>query len=111
MGWGMLYNVEMEISKKTYTSIYEVQEEIKDIEHSLEKTKSRLKIMVALDPSKLPIDEGMDITYYISNEIDDMTEYLTEDMFRLQKLYYLLKIMEEEEKNNVPKEDSKIIIY
>lgn len=91
MGWGLEFKANIYLSKETYNTEYEVEQEIENLIESINRCKRRLALMIAANPSTF-IDKGdeVDPLYDLDNKINDHLEMLEEDIVHRYRLQLLL---------------------
>ena len=95
MGWGTYFKPEIYISREKYSSIDEVNTEIKDINKSIAGYETKLKMFaIGNIPDILPEEGKEDPIFYTNNEISQIVEMLNEDIIRKYKLELLIEFFD-----------------
>ena len=91
MGWGLSFKADIYLSKETYNSEHEVEQEIEDLTESIDRCKRRIALMISANPSTF-IEKGEDIDplYDLDNKISSHLESLEENIIRRYRLQLLL---------------------
>ena len=90
MGWGTSFNAEIYISRKTWNSIGELEQDIKDKEESIAMSISTLKSLVSYAPKDVnDMQESLQI-------FDDYMGGLEEEYTDLYKMYMLKELLDED---------------
>lgn len=101
MGWGLSFKADIYLSKETYNTEYEVEQEIENLTESINRCKRRLALMIAANPSTF-IEKGEDIDplYDLDNKISSHFESLEENIVHSYRLQLLLNNWDKREIDN-----------
>lgn len=91
MGWSTELFCNIHFNRKSYNSLYEVEEDIAMYEKSIRHCKDEIRTAVFMtEPDKLyNKDEYSSPLDFLKELYENNMEVLEENMYELQKLYYL----------------------
>lgn len=90
MGWGTSFNTGIYISRKTWNTLGELEQDIEDKERSLDMSISTLKSLVSYTPKDVnDMQESLQI-------FDDYMDGLQEEYLDLYKMYMLKELLDED---------------
>lgn len=88
MGWSTELFCNISFNRKSYNDKREVESDYKDVNDSIDRTKSRLlELVFTTDPQKY---DSEDPAGYLRNNYEECMENLEETMFEKFRLGYLL---------------------
>jgi hypothetical protein len=102
MGWGTTFKPEIYLSREQFSTDGALEDEISELEKSIERTKQTIAMYVAASPKDIIPEEwkeqGVD---FLKHRIDENMEMLEEDLIKLYKLRLLNEYCDE---NNISPE-------
>lgn len=92
MGWSTTLFCSIDFNRKSYNSLYEVEDDIKELKDILQSLKNDLRsYAIMTEPQKLlhVEDENLSLMEHINFEVSDIFSRMEEYYFELFKLEYL----------------------
>jgi len=77
MGWGIQFNTDVFINKCSFSSMWQLDEEIKEMEDDIKRCSDRMLVLASSTPKDI-VEEDMDVITFIVNEVGDLLEALDE---------------------------------
>lgn len=89
MSWGINFKVDVYLSRMTFTSVYQVEEKIKELEDELNTAREILSMLAIATPNTI-IEQDEDPIYSIKNRVSDQIDLIIDSQhdLTLLKLYY-----------------------
>lgn len=95
MGFGTYLYTDLYFNRKTYNSLYEVEEDLNEAQGKLSHARARLRILAFMtEPQKFCVD-GESPDTYLEQELDYALEELEESLIDVYKLNMLKDCWEE----------------
>lgn len=108
MSWGTEFKTDIYLSRQSYSSKYEVEEEMEKIENSIKDVENRIKMYVSSNPKDIiPDDWNEEPISWLNNNITEEFELYSECLIDRYKLNLYLKYLNENETKVDDKIDTK----
>ena len=101
MGWGIDFNSDIYLSRQDYSeNIYLVEEKINELEKENQVSKEKILMYAASTPKDviMQTEESTDILLNIQLEINEIFEYIRENIEQILKLTYYKEYLENKDK-------------
>lgn len=98
MGWGTSFLKSIYLDRQTYTSVYQVEDEIQEIESEIERIKSRIKMYASAnikDLVSIELDDDPILTTEI--KLEELFNEYQENLNKLKDLIYYKEYLKEKE--------------
>lgn len=104
MGWGTAFNTEIYLNRKIFNHKYEVEDEIQQNKKYILDSITKLKMFVSANPKDIvDIDWKEEPINWLSNQVDDLIEFIKECSFENYQLEKYLDYINEECNGEIPK--------
>lgn len=98
MGWGTSFLKSIYLNRQTYTSVYQVEDEIQEIESEIERIKSRIKMYASANIKDLvSIELNDDPIFTTEVKVDLLLNEYQENLNKLKDLIYYKEYLKEKE--------------
>ena len=89
MAWGTDFKANVYLSRITFTSIYQVEDKIKELEDEINTAREILSMLAIASPNTI-IEQDEDPIYSIKNRVEDQVNIIIEAQYTLVlvSLYY-----------------------
>lgn len=89
MAWGIDFKANVYLSRITFTSIYQVEDKIKELEDEINTAREILSMLAIASPNTI-IEQDEDPIYSIKNRVEDQVNIIIEAQYTLVlvSLYY-----------------------
>ena len=89
MAWGTDFKANVYLSRITFTSIYQVEDKIKELEDEINTAREILSMLAIASPNTI-IEQDEDPIYSIKNRVEDQVNIIIEAQYTLVlvNLYY-----------------------
>ena len=89
MAWGIDFKANVYLSRITFTSIYQVEDKIKELEDEINTAREILSMLAIASPNTI-IEQDEDPIYSIKNRVEDQVNIIIEAQYTLVlvRLYY-----------------------
>ena len=89
MAWGIDFKANVYLSRMTFTSIYQVEDKIKELEDEINTAREILSMLAIASPNTI-IEQDEDPIYSIKNRVEDQVNIIIEAQYTLVlvSLYY-----------------------
>lgn len=89
MAWGIDFKANVYLSRITFTSIYQVEGKIKELEDEINTAREILSMLAIASPNTI-IEQDEDPIYSIKNRVEDQVNIIIEAQYTLVlvNLYY-----------------------
>lgn len=89
MAWGTDFKANVYLSRITFTSIYQVEDKIKELEDEINTAREILSMLAIASPNTI-IEQDEDPIYSIKNRVEDQVNIIIEAQYTLVLvgLYY-----------------------
>jgi len=105
MGWGTLFNTEIYLSREMYSSQFEVEEKLAEIDKHLNVLISSIKMFATASPSEIiPEDWKDEPVNWLNNKIDELIDSYDELMIQQFRLTLYLEHIKENPENKMESE-------
>lgn len=100
MGWGTSFTTEIYLSRQVFSSRYELDEKVKELEEHIESAKKELTAFAVATPRDIMAEKNED--GYVENPIDQILrrtretfEWMEDNYRELNKLYQFQEYLDE----------------
>jgi hypothetical protein len=98
MSWGITFNTDIFLSHQNYTSLYLVQDKIKDLDEQMERMEKRLALLGATTPRDVVPEESKDdIIEWVVGEVHQILAEYNDTLIERFKLSQYLDYLDGDE--------------